>query len=137
MPPHREPSGDDLTVSIADQLSQLITATHTASTSTSTQLAALIETTTNLASNIAKLSEQLVTDKPRYESPKTHEETSSSSFNNRPTHPKPPKINLPLFDGTNPLGWLFQAENFFNYYRIPHEERVELTVFHFIGDALS
>nr|GEW83532.1 RNA polymerase II largest subunit [Tanacetum cinerariifolium]GEY05758.1 RNA polymerase II largest subunit [Tanacetum cinerariifolium] len=33
--------------------------------------------------------------------------------------PRPPKILLPTFDGSNPLDWVFQAENYFTYYAIP------------------
>ncbi|CAH1432811.1 unnamed protein product [Lactuca virosa] len=32
---------------------------------------------------------------------------------------RPPKILLPTFDGSNPLDWIFQAENYFTYYTIP------------------
>lgn len=42
-----------------------------------------------------------------------------------------------MFGGSNPLGWIFQAENFFSYYDIPPVERVTMTAFHFVGDALS
>ncbi|KAL4568423.1 hypothetical protein LXL04_024036 [Taraxacum kok-saghyz] len=50
---------------------------------------------------------------------------------------RPPKILLPNFDDTNPLVWLFQANNYFEYYSIPITQRVALVVFYFIGDALS
>ncbi|XP_076928272.1 uncharacterized protein LOC143592185 [Bidens hawaiensis] len=135
MPPRRETSFDEL----SDQLTQLITATNSASTTTTTQLSALIETTSTLATNLAKLSEQLTPDHLRTDSPKSpkHTDDTSTSSSHHRTNPKPPKINLPLFDGSNPLGWIFQADNFFNYYKVPTEDRVELTVFHFVGDALS
>ncbi|GKB30446.1 ty3-gypsy retrotransposon protein [Tanacetum coccineum] len=51
--------------------------------------------------------------------------------------PRPPKILLPNFDGSNPLDWIFQANNYFEYYSIPADQRVTLAVFYFIGDALS
>lgn len=136
MPPRKDHTTDDVPPTISDQLSQLITATTSASSNTTAQLTALIETTTTLAQNIAKLSDQLSAETFRTGSPKSSDGINSSSSGNR-NHPKTPKITLPLFDGTNPLGWIFQAENYFSYYRIPQEERVELTVFHFIGDALS
>ena len=136
MPPRKDQTTDDVPPTISDQLSQLITATTSTSSNTTAQLTALIETTTNLAHNIAKLSDQISPETFRTGSPKSSEGTLSSSSGNR-NHPKTPKITLPLFDGTNPLGWIFQAENYFSYYGIPPEDRVELTVFHFIGDALS
>ncbi|KAK9070431.1 hypothetical protein SSX86_010833 [Deinandra increscens subsp. villosa] len=54
-----------------------------------------------------------------------------------PQTPRAPKISLPLFDGTNPLDWIFQADNFFNYYQTPIAQRISLSVFYFTGDALS
>ncbi|XP_071699636.1 uncharacterized protein [Rutidosis leptorrhynchoides] len=53
------------------------------------------------------------------------------------SHLKSPKIHLPAFDGTTPLDWLFQADQYFNFYRIPYEQRVSLASFHFNGEALS
>ncbi|GJT68017.1 ty3-gypsy retrotransposon protein [Tanacetum coccineum] len=44
---------------------------------------------------------------------------------------------LPKFDGTSPLDWLFQADQYFTFYNIPLEQRVALASFHFQGDALS
>ncbi|GJU43443.1 hypothetical protein Tco_1200709 [Tanacetum coccineum] len=42
-----------------------------------------------------------------------------------------------MFDGTSPLDWLFQADQYFTFYNIPLEQRVALASFHFQGDALS
>ncbi|KAL4581954.1 hypothetical protein LXL04_006488 [Taraxacum kok-saghyz] len=50
---------------------------------------------------------------------------------------RPPKILLPTFNGSNPLDWLFQATNYFEYYRIPPAQRLSLSVFYFTGEALS
>ncbi|KAK9073457.1 hypothetical protein SSX86_007781 [Deinandra increscens subsp. villosa] len=54
-----------------------------------------------------------------------------------PNQPRSPKISLPLFDGSNPLDWIFQADNFFNYYNTPIAQRISLSVFYFTGEALS
>ncbi|KAK9058307.1 hypothetical protein SSX86_023148 [Deinandra increscens subsp. villosa] len=54
-----------------------------------------------------------------------------------PQQPRSPKISLPLFDGSNPLDWIFQADNFFNYYQTPIAQRISLSVFYFTGEALS
>ena len=54
-----------------------------------------------------------------------------------PTQPRAPKITLPLFDGTNPLDWTFQADNFFNFYHTPIANRTTYSVFYFTGEALS
>ncbi|KAJ0912728.1 hypothetical protein HanRHA438_Chr06g0277611 [Helianthus annuus] len=50
---------------------------------------------------------------------------------------RPPKIHLPTFDGSNPLDWLFQATNYFDYYSIQPAQRLSLAQFYFTSDALS
>ncbi|XP_058769067.1 uncharacterized protein LOC131642924 [Vicia villosa] len=48
-----------------------------------------------------------------------------------------PKLELPMFDGSNPLDWLFQADQFFSFYNLPPENRLSLISFYMKGDALS
>ncbi|XP_058783964.1 uncharacterized protein LOC131658715 [Vicia villosa] len=48
-----------------------------------------------------------------------------------------PKLELPAFDGSNPLEWLFQAEQFFSFYNYPAENRLALISFYMKGDALG
>ena len=43
--------------------------------------------------------------------------TSASTF--QPFQMRPVKLDFPKFDGTNPLNWLFCAEQFFSYYDTP------------------
>ncbi|GKA18118.1 hypothetical protein Tco_0697955 [Tanacetum coccineum] len=50
---------------------------------------------------------------------------------------RPPKLNLPAFDGSNPLDWLFQADQYFTFYNIAPPQRLSMVAFHLTGDALS
>nr|KYP42756.1 hypothetical protein KK1_035826 [Cajanus cajan] len=50
---------------------------------------------------------------------------------------RPPKLQLSHFDGSEPLDWLFQAEQFFSYHQIPIEARLSMVAFYMKGDALS
>jgi len=50
---------------------------------------------------------------------------------------KPPKLHLLPFDRTNPLDWLFQAEQFFVHYSIPHTQRLTHAASYMTGDALG
>ncbi|KAL0367203.1 UNVERIFIED_CONTAM: hypothetical protein Sradi_3610400 [Sesamum radiatum] len=50
---------------------------------------------------------------------------------------KPPKISLPFFDGSNPLDWLFQANQYFTYYQTPPPDRLPLISFYMHRPALS
>lgn len=66
--------------------------------------------------------------------------TLSIPTNPTPTHidtPKPPKLILPAFDGSNPLEWIFQAEQFFKHYSIAEENRLSQISCYMAGDALG
>lgn len=156
MPPRKDNSGtEDFSPTVSDQLSQFIQITSTAASTVAnsqvniqTQLAALVqattnlnakldfqtETTANLVNHVTKLTDNLHEDDLFNQPQSPNRVHRIHSNQQRPRHPK---INLPPFDGSNPLGWIFQADHFFNYYHIPQDERVELTAFHFVGDALS
>ncbi|CAJ2679012.1 unnamed protein product [Trifolium pratense] len=41
------------------------------------------------------------------------------------------------FDGTDPLEWIFQSEQFFTYYNISYENRLPLAGFYMKGEALG
>nr|GEW26226.1 transposon Ty3-G Gag-Pol polyprotein [Tanacetum cinerariifolium] len=56
---------------------------------------------------------------------------------NRDLQIRPPKLNLPAFDGTNPLDWLFQADQYFSFYNITPPQRLAMVAFYLSGDALS
>ncbi|OMO73137.1 Retrotransposon gag protein [Corchorus capsularis] len=64
---------------------------------------------------------------------------SSSTFPSPPDnlHIKTPKIHLSTFDGSNPLDWLFQAEQYFSFYAIQPHQRLSLVAFYMSGIALS
>lgn len=38
------------------------------------------------------------------------------------------KLDMPLFDGTNPDGWILRAERFFDFYGLTEKEKVEATI---------
>lgn len=43
---------------------------------------------------------------------------------------------MPLFDGTNPDGWILRAERYFQFYRLTEEDKIEAAVVALEGDAL-
>ncbi|GJS06497.1 transposon ty3-G gag-pol polyprotein [Tanacetum coccineum] len=92
----------------------------------SKQLVAQYEQTATLISTIAQ----------------NHGRTHQQPPNNAPPMPYglkiwPPKLNLPAFDGSNPLDWLFQADQYFSFYNITPPQRLSMIAFHLTGDALS
>ena len=60
-----------------------------------------------------------------------------------PVPPPPPihrhhmKLEVPRFDGTDPLGWIFKISQFFDYQGIPDHERLTIAAFYMDGPALS
>ena len=50
---------------------------------------------------------------------------------------KPPKLRLLPFDGSNPLDWIFQANQFFTHYSISPNQRLAHIAGYMTGDALG
>ncbi|PNX98954.1 retrotransposon-related protein, partial [Trifolium pratense] len=64
-----------------------------------------------------------------------------------PTPPPPPpphihtiprmKLDVPKFDGSDAMGWIFKISQFFDYHQTPEEERLTVASFYMEGQALS
>ena len=68
----------------------------------------------------------------------THHFPGQSSHHHPDTsHPRLPKLEIPLFSGDNPLGWLFQIERFFLYHNTPMDQRLSVASFYLTGLALQ
>lgn len=70
--------------------------------------------------------------------------TNSPTPNSSPLIPPPPvarhhhlKLDVPRFDGHDPLGWIFKISQFFDYQGIPELERLTIASFYMDGPALS
>ena len=46
------------------------------------------------------------------------------------------KLDMPIFDGTDPDGWIMRVERYFSFYRLIEEEMLEAVVVAMEGDAL-
>ena len=47
------------------------------------------------------------------------------------------KLELPRFDGSGPLGWIFKITQFFDYHSMPDHERLPIASFYMAGLALA
>ncbi|WVY94257.1 hypothetical protein V8G54_033345 [Vigna mungo] len=47
------------------------------------------------------------------------------------------KLDVPRFDGTDALGWIFKITQFFDYHNTPKEERITVASFYLDGPALA
>lgn len=45
------------------------------------------------------------------------------------------KLEMPMFNGTDPDGWLFRAELYFQLHKLTDEEKLTVTVVSFEGRA--
>lgn len=54
-----------------------------------------------------------------------------------PVHHPHMKLEVPRFDGHDPLGWIFKISQFFDYQAIPEHERLTVAAFYMDGPALS
>jgi len=59
---------------------------------------------------------------------------SPSSSNN---HRNSVKLDIPCFDGHDPLGWIFKINQLFQYQNTPEEERITVASLYLDGAALS
>nr|KYP71924.1 hypothetical protein KK1_011204 [Cajanus cajan] len=47
------------------------------------------------------------------------------------------KLDLPRFDGTEPVSWIFKIKQFFDYHQTPEEQRLRMVSFALEGEALT
>ena len=47
------------------------------------------------------------------------------------------KLEVPRFDGTDPLGWIFKINQFFKYHGTTDHDRLTITTFYMEGRALA
>jgi len=47
------------------------------------------------------------------------------------------KLDIPRFDGTEPLGWIFKINQFFEFHNTSEEQRLRIASFYMEGDALT
>lgn len=55
---------------------------------------------------------------------------------NTDLHPRSIHLDLPIFHGDNPHGWLFKVNHFFTYHNIPTQNRLRLVSLHMEGKVL-
>ena len=72
--------------------------------------------------------------------PKTSSPSPFAS-NNPPTMvastPHRLKLDVPCFDGTNPLGWIVKINQFFDYHATPKHDLLTITSFYMEGHDLA
>jgi len=47
------------------------------------------------------------------------------------------KLDMPRFDGSEPLAWIFKIKQFFDYHRTPEDQRLKMASFSMEGEALT
>ena len=54
-----------------------------------------------------------------------------------PAHNHRMKLDIPRFDGTDPFGWIFQINQYFQYHATPEHDRLTIVSFYMDGRALA
>jgi len=91
----------------------------------------------NLNNMTLKLDELIHKIQPRdFPSPSPSSSTAIPSLTTV-TIPHRIKLDVPRFDGTNPLGWIFKVNQFFAYHETPEAERLTIASFYMEGHALA
>ncbi|XP_017438444.2 uncharacterized protein LOC108344526 [Vigna angularis] len=90
----------------------------------------------DLTIKVDSILEQLSLLMVRPPSPQPHVSPSNS---NAPDGFRRPhmKLEVPRFDGTDPIGWIFKISQFFDYQNTPEQERLQVASFYMDGPALS
>jgi hypothetical protein len=52
-------------------------------------------------------------------------------------HTRALRLDFPRFDGSDPAGWLYRAEQFFEYHQTQAIQQIRIASFHLEGDALQ
>lgn len=47
------------------------------------------------------------------------------------------KLEVPYFDGLDPMGWIFKITKFFEYHSTPHHEQLTIASFYMEGPILA
>lgn len=47
------------------------------------------------------------------------------------------KLDVPRFDGQDPVGWIFKIQQFFDYQGLPDHERITVASFYMDDPTLS
>nr|GEU78210.1 hypothetical protein [Tanacetum cinerariifolium] len=148
MPPKRDPpSTEESIAAMSENNSKLTASTNlnndkilTNQAASSLQLENLEKQLENLGKKLATQNEQntnLIATLTQTLQRTTKMPPPTASPPNRDLQIRPPKLNLPAFDGINPLDWLFQADQYFSFYNITPPQRLAMVAFYLSGDALS
>jgi len=54
-----------------------------------------------------------------------------------PSHQHRMKLDIPRFDGTDPFGWVFKINQYFQYHATPEHDRLTIVSFYMDGRALA
>jgi hypothetical protein len=47
------------------------------------------------------------------------------------------KLDIPRFDSTDPLSWIFKINQFFDFHHTPDDQRLRIAAFYMEGEAIT
>ncbi|WVZ01111.1 hypothetical protein V8G54_027180 [Vigna mungo] len=87
------------------------------------------EITTHLDTIVSQLSSR--------EPPFPQSDDHRSFHSDAPPYTPHLRLDVPRFDGTDPMGWIFKISQFFEYHRTPEVDRLWIASFYMEGPTLS
>ncbi|XP_028181354.1 uncharacterized protein LOC114368228 [Glycine soja] len=111
-----------------DRLEDAITRLSNSQTTLLDKHADLVDKYSELSGKVDTILDHLHLRSPAREHP-----GSSSHFHQRNSV----KLDIPRFDGRDPMGWIFKISQLFEYQNTPEEERITVASFYLDGAALS
>ena len=111
-----------------DRLEEAITRLSNSQSSILDKHADLVDKYSELSGKVDTLLDHL-----HLRSPAREHHGTSSQFHQRNSV----NIDVPRFDGRDPMGWIFKISQLFEYQNTPEEERITVASFYLDGAALS
>lgn len=109
-------------------------------TSNAVRLDRLEETVASINTTQATLDTKLDTILAKLANLETNHSTSDDDTSSQP-EPHPTKhlmkLDIPRFDGSDAMGWIFKITQFFDYHGTPEDERIRVASFYLDGPAFG
>lgn len=104
---------------------------------TSSSLEALLTRLDDTLHTMTLKLDEILTRAPPFSSPQPNPDHHSTNSNPVPASIHKMKLEVPRFDGANPLGWIFKITQYFEYHGTLDRDRLTIALFYMEGRALA
>ncbi|GAU45976.1 hypothetical protein TSUD_401160 [Trifolium subterraneum] len=97
----------------------------------------ILQNQQNFQQNLTNLAAEMTQMRTRLPPPGFQSSTQNELQPQQPYTPSSIKLEIPKFDGTDPLNWIFKISQFFDFHQTPDAQRLRLASFYMEGEALT